>query len=164
MELHEIIPDKPEFKLSATGEIVHCLRPPTLEDRIIFDKKFTNRRVMNALQANDWEIISFMVLHLMVDKSAYKAHDIEEQTADGEMIKRRVLGPEIFRKQVQKISDQAAVLGAISSAIVNSDPDIKKITEEHLKKKMMEFSQPEKTGEESLTSSQVNMDGQPTAS
>jgi hypothetical protein len=163
MELEDLIPDTAEFKLSKM-DVSLTLRPPNLEDRVIFQKKFGAKGVQIAFQNSDWEVISFVVLHLLTDRSAFAARDLNEQSVDGETVSRRVLGPELFRKQVHTLQDQTDVLRAINSAFANSDPDIKKVVEDELKKKGFLLTPKKSAGESSLTNSLANTDGVPSTS
>jgi len=91
---------------------------------------------------------------LLVDRSDFAARDLEEAIGvDGEPVRRRVSGPEAFRKAVTSVTEELAIIGALGAAFTGSDPLVKQVVENELKKKSL------KTGEQSSTDSLTSTDG-----
>lgn len=157
MELKDILPEKPEFTLTATGEHVHVLRHPTLDDRAKFDSRFGAKNAQLALGKKDWSIISQMVMILLVDKTPFQAKTEKFINDDGVEVTEQILGPQLIRRAVGSLSEEMAVIGALSKAFIGSDPKLIKAVEEELKKNLLKDEKSD--GPKSSTSSDQNTDG-----
>lgn len=161
MDITEIIPQKPEFKLEATGN-TYQLRPPSLEDNAFFKAKFgDDATVSKALKDVDWAVLSVMILRLMVNRKDFAPQEIEEETFEGLLEKKHVLAPERFRRLIVSENDKGAAMTALIAALTAGNPPLQKAVGEAIKKSLAELKSltESPTGLESSTSSQANMDG-----
>jgi len=146
MELKDIIPERAEFKLN---DKTYAFRKITLDDRTWNERTFGKDRSFETFTNEE---ISKLLYHQLEDKSDFVSSEITEINDDGDLIKRKVTGPEAFRKSIVSINDQTIILGAYFKCLGFSTA-MKDIELEDLKKK-----QEKQTGEKSLTQSQENTD------
>lgn len=155
MELEQLLPENSEFTLSSSDK-TYTLRSPNIEDRMFFAKRFGETGIRNAFEKRNWEIISIVVMRLLTDRSDFLIREFDDIDEDGRQVKRQITGPEVLRTMIKTIKDQVAVLGAISAAFINGDPEMKEAVQKEVKKKMKEDVL---DGTKSLIDSLANMDG-----
>lgn len=158
MELHELLPEKPEFTLRKTGK-TYQLRAVNLEDQVWIKNKYGSAEALErVLTANDWENSLLMVYRLMTDKSDFMGSEEEIIDDDGRKQKAFVTGPVKLLREIQGAEEGALIMGALAKAIIISNPMIEKLVKERVDE---QIKKKQSTGQNSLTSSPQNTDGQP---
>jgi hypothetical protein len=162
LTLEDIIPEQPEFSLSATGHR-YALRSITLDDQVYFRRKFGSQEaIQDAFRTMDWEILSQIIFHLMIDKADFRAQTIEEIDDEGKTVQRTMTGPELLRKAI-KLNETVEILGALNRVIMNSNPVLDRFMRDELKKKLEEINKAAESaspaGDTSSISSQASTDG-----
>lgn len=155
MELTDLFPSKPEFKLSKTDK-TYTLRIPNLEDRAKFRELLGSdsniQKVFNELQ---WDVIAKLVFRLLEQKEEFEAVKEVGFDDDGVRVTYLVTGPARFMRSVTTIDEGMNVLTALVAALRAGDPLIDKAMQAVIGEKK---SQPSQTGENSLTLSPLSMD------
>lgn len=122
MQLQELLPDQPEFFLTAKQK-TYRLRIPNLEDRARFSEwlgdQATVKKVFEDLQ---WPVLSKLVYRLMADKSDFPATTVTEINDDGVEEARLVSGPQMLLRSVTSIDESMKMLGALTTALRMGDP------------------------------------------
>lgn len=160
MELDELLEKPPEFELSTMPGVKHRLRPPSLQDMLVFKNKYGENGVQKACLEMDWKVISEVIVRLLEDKSPFAMTEEEEYDDEGVLVKRNVFATEKLLKCIVTLDDQAAAINSIGAAFTAANPKLKTKIIAEVKKKMAETS----PGTKSSTDSQPNMDGQPSTS
>lgn len=155
MELKDLLPSKPEFKVQSKNK-TYALRIPNLEDRARFRDMLGSDQEINRVFAElDWAKIAKLVYRLLEDKSDFLAVQTTIVDDDGVPQKALLTGPAVMMQAIHSIEEATAMLGALITALRNGDPLVDKaLTAIDAEKKTI----PSQTGDESLTKSQVNMD------
>ena len=157
--LEEIIPDKPEFYVSAKKK-TYSLRPPNIEDQAWFISRFGSLdKVTEAMTSQDWEGICKIVYRLICNegKRDFKAEETTEFDDDG--VETTALLPASRALLRSLIPDEALeMMRALTKAVVLSNPLIEKAVVDNLKKNSKDIAP--WIGEKSSIKSKANMDGQ----
>lgn len=158
LTLEQVIPERPEFKLRSTGDIVHRLRLPNLEDRAWIRREFgSDATLEKMLNTRDWAGVCRLVYRLLEDKSQFPAEKCQEYDDDGFQKEVTITGHQkLFRSIQDDIVEAPQVLAALTKAIMDSNPVLGDWIREEIKKKSPYLSP---VGESSSIPSQPSTDG-----
>lgn len=132
MDLNKLVPKESKLHLSAIKQDF-TLRPFSLSDEIWLADKYGSR-VAEIFDVMDFEAISRIAFHQIVDKSFFKKKEVEFITEDGDVETVSLGGVELFRQLVKGWDEKINIMSAVIECITGSRPDLKE--EEKPKKKV----------------------------
>jgi hypothetical protein len=155
MELEDLLPEKPEFKLVSTGKM-YQLRLVNLEDHVWLKNKFgSSENFTDVMRNQDWSKAILFVYRLLVDKSEFMASEEPGVDDDGNPVKTLVTGPFKLLRAISGAEEAAYIMGALAKAIMLSNPMINDAVKEELKNELKKNS----IGQKSSTSLQASTVG-----
>lgn len=151
-KLEDLLPSKPEFKLSKTGK-TYSLRPMNLQDRIDMQAMFGGpEKVAEVFNKKDWFGIARMAYKLMEDKSDFLAGEGAYVDDEGFRKNKMFTGPEKFFNSITGVTEMLQVMGAVTASATAGEPIMAEYLKDELKKKLKE-PLTQLTGQQSLTPS-----------
>jgi hypothetical protein len=165
LELTDLIPEFAKFRLAATGDHEHTLRPVDLGDRAWVTRTFGSYNEIERIFARqDMEAISKIVFHQLVDKSPFAQIEEDEWDDDGVKIgTRKVGGYRLVMRALRSPMEMIALMNALIKTVGISEPileELKKGVEaanREEKKSAQTTLNPKSTGKKSSTSSKAPM-------
>lgn len=156
MQLTELFPSRPEFKLSSRGKSF-TVRIPNLEDRAKFREILgSDSEIQRVFDELDWSMISRLVYRLLVEKKEFPAEQVTETDDDGVEQKYLLTGPAVLMRACTTLEEAMGMVTALISAIRAGDPLIDKAMktlENNKKKAELPKKTTNQTGPKSLTPS-----------
>lgn len=139
MDLKDFLPDEPKFTLKSTGDFIHELRLPNFEDRATFAHMLGGEDAYRTVfSKRKWDDICKLAYVLLKDKSKFPATETEDFDHEGIKRKYLVTGPIMLLRAIGPQEEAVKLLGALSAAIVASEPIARPYIENELKKKIAE--------------------------
>jgi hypothetical protein len=151
IDLEDLIPATGEFKLEATGETVHTLRPITLQDQVWINDKFGGpEELKKILEGTKLKELCQLIYHQLVDKRHFPSVVEEQINDEGDSVTRKLTGPEMLASSIVSKKEQLNVYKALLKTIGVSEPMLEDALGDS-KKKDLEPLQAPLVGEKSLT-------------
>lgn len=148
MELHEFLPDQPEFSLKSTQK-TYKLRVINLHDQVYFRSLFGDEtKIQEVFQNQDWANICKIVYRLMEDRSDFVSIKETVINDDGDQVEIKVSGPERLLKSISGAEEGVRMMAALTRSITLSNPAIEKYVTDEVKKNQVAPL----TGQKSTTS------------
>ena len=161
LKLSDVFPDKAEFTLKQTGK-TYKLRLFSLRDRQWLQDNFTAEQIKAAFNAKNlqFEDILRMVYHQLEDRSQFLATEKEEVDDDGRKVMVFTPGHVVLMQSVEGAEEFVHIMAALTKALTESEPVIKKYVNAEVKKTLLEMKEAKgRRGQKSSTSSKANTDG-----
>lgn len=137
MQLEELLPSKPVFKLSVTGK-EYALRIPSMQDKVDFVQIAGSKdKLTDALKESDWSVIGKLTYMLLEDKSDFKAEKKVVIDNEGIESEKFISGPTKFLQSIVNTTEIVSVLTAFGLAITLSDPVATAMAKEDAEKKRL---------------------------
>lgn len=164
VKIEDLVPAPSEFTLE--GKTYH-LRKFSIEDEAWMRRTWKPHETEKYFAEMDMAKLSLLLYRLLVEKSDFPPVEIEDHDDDGNVIKRKLTGPQNLCRQLPGgILATQEIMFALSATIGVSQPILDALTKEEIENQMAADKKKEKPGKKSqtdrLTGEKSSKSSQPT--
>ena len=132
MDLTKLVPKKSKLHLKEIGQDFE-LRPFNLSDEIWLRESYGDR-LGEIFELMDFEAVSRIAFHQIIDKSYFKKREVEFITEDGDTENVQLGGVELFRQLVKGWDEKIEIMSSVIECITGSRPELENEDKKKAKK------------------------------